>query len=70
MRKLYIVWNNHKSEGYVTDDYQMAYEARKSATSNMFNAQGEWQPLGAAFGSIFYQDDCAIQEIEVEEIEE
>lgn len=68
--KVYIVWNEHKSEGYVTADYQVAYEARKSATSNMFNANGEWQPLGAAFGSIFYQDNCVLEEHEIKDIEQ
>ncbi len=37
----YIVWNENKTEGFVTNDPGLAYEVRKSAESNCYYENGD-----------------------------
>ena len=38
--KIYIVWNAVRTEGFVTVDKHLAYEARKDSDTNCFDADG------------------------------
>ncbi len=65
---LYIVWNKNKTEGFVTKDKQIAYEARKSAITNCHNEDGSPSLLAKYFCIIYSEmNDCTIQEIENED---
>lgn len=67
MRKLYIVWNNDKTEGFVTLDYGLAYEARKGSDTNCYNNITDKQSLLAvAFCDITGEEDCTIEEVILE----
>jgi len=60
----YIVWNEDKSEGFITNDKNVAYEVRKGADSNCFNREGERSDLGVSFCEIYSWDqDCTIEEL-------
>jgi hypothetical protein len=61
LREHYVVWNGAKTEGFATDDKQLAYEVRKSAASNCYDAQGVFSLSAATFCEKWAQDDCTIQ---------
>jgi len=63
--KVFIVWNEAKTEGFVTIDKQLAYEVRKSADTNCYNAKGERSDVAVAFIERWFEDNCAMQEIEI-----
>ena len=63
--KAFIVWNEAKTEGFVTTDRQLAYEVRKSSDSNCFDAEGRRSKVGQQFCEDWGDDDCTIQEIDV-----
>jgi len=66
MRKVYIVWNNDRTEGFVTADEQMAYEARKGAISNCYSSEGIKSELATRFCEVYSEEeDCTIEEINV-----
>jgi len=65
MKYIYIVWNENKTEGYVTPFAEVAYEVRKSADSNCYDRNGNCAKLGQAFCNIYLEDDCSIQEVNV-----
>lgn len=52
-RVAYIVWNDTRTEGYVTFDQQVAYEARKGAESNCFDENGTQMKLAQAFCEVY-----------------
>lgn len=55
----YIVWNTERTEGYVTFDKQVAYEARKGAESNCFDVNGTQMLLAQEFCKLYSCDkDC------------
>jgi hypothetical protein len=62
-RKYYIVWNADKTEGFVTADYQIAYEARKGSDSNCYNIDGKPSCLAMAFCDITCEENCTVEEI-------
>lgn len=65
--KRFIVWNAARTEGFITDDPQLAYEVRKSSESNCYNElAGELSSVAMAFCNRWCEDDCTIQEIEVD----
>lgn len=64
--KAFIVWNEAKTEGYVTFDAQVAHEARKGAESNCFDAEGNQMKLAQAFCELTGVENCTIQEIELD----
>jgi hypothetical protein len=59
----YVVWNEPKTEGFATRDYQMAYETRKCADTNLFYDDGEHSKLAAAFCEIHGEGNCTTQEV-------
>lgn len=63
--KAYIVWNESKTEGFVTTDRQLAYEARKGAESNCSDENGRRSLVAVEFANYWINDNCTIEEIEV-----
>lgn len=60
---MWIVWNTHKTEGFVTQDYQVAYEARKGADTNCYSEDGERSDLAVAFCERWsHAEDCSMEE--------
>lgn len=67
-RIAYIVWNNTRTEGYVTFDKGVAYEARKGAESNCFDADGTQMKLAQAFCEVYSaREDATIQTVVIGE---
>lgn len=64
--KVYIVWNENKTEGYVTPFAQVAYEVRKSAESNCYDDDGNCAKLGQKFCELYFDDNCTIQEVVIQ----
>ncbi len=58
-RVAYIVWNAARTEGYVTFDKQVAYEARKGAASNCFDSEGTQMKLAQAFCDVHSDEGYA-----------
>jgi 5-methylcytosine-specific restriction endonuclease McrA len=65
--KAYIVWNEARTEGFVTVDKQLAYEVRKSASSNCFDQDGRQSTVGQAFCEAYVDDNCTTEEVEVQD---
>lgn len=65
-RKAYIVWNEERTEGYVTFDRQVAYEARKSAGSNCFDKDGTQMHVAQAFCEVTGEQSCTVQAVEID----
>ena len=63
--KAYIVWNETKTEGFVTTDKQLAYEVRKGSTTNCYYENGEPSFTGQEFSETWCNDNCTIQEIDI-----
>lgn len=67
-RIAYIVWNDARTEGYVTFDKQVAYEARKGAESNCFDQDGTQMKLAQAFCDVYSgANDATTQIIVIED---
>ena len=64
-KQAYIVWNEARTEGYVTFDKQVAYEARKGAESNCFDSNGTQMHLAQAFCEVTGIQNCTVQKIEI-----
>lgn len=63
--RTYIVWNAAHTEGFVTTDYQLAYEVRKGSESNCFNEDGSQSTVAQAFCEAWSgHEDCTIEEVE------
>ena len=60
----YIVWNEAKTEGFVTTDKQLAYEVRKSASENCYDQNGKLSNVAVAFCDEWFEDNCIIEVIE------
>lgn len=58
--KKYIVWNENKTEAFVTIDKQLAYEVRKSAISNCYDDNG-LNLVAATFAEKWEDDNCTIE---------
>lgn len=59
--KYYIVWNEAKTEGFVTTDKQLAYEVRKGSDSNCFDEKGIPSEIAVAFCLRWCEDNCTIE---------
>lgn len=59
----FIVWNDAKTEGFVTNDRQLAYEVRKGAESNCYDRDGRRSDLGVAMIEIWGDDTCNIETV-------
>lgn len=58
----YIVWNEAKTEGFATNDKQLAYEVRKSSDTNChYPDTGEQAPVAVAFCEKWCDDACTIE---------
>lgn len=57
----FIVWNESKTEGFITTDEQLAYEVRKSAVDNCFDKDGRCSTVGQAFCEAWAQDNCTTE---------
>lgn len=68
--KVYLVWNEAKTEGFATTDQQLAYEIRKGATSNAFDAEGNYSHAGVAFANVYMDDACTTEVIETSDTDE
>lgn len=56
-----VVWNADKTEGFVTIDRQLAYEVRKSADTNCYDADGRRSDVGIAFCEAWGDQDCTME---------
>lgn len=65
--KAFIVWNESKTEGFVTTDKGLAYEIRKGAISNAYTENGDCSYIGIAFAMRYLHDNCTSEEVEVAE---
>lgn len=69
-----VVWNADKTEGFVTIDRQLAYQVRKSADTNCFDADGRRSDVGIAFCDAWGDQDCTMEplanssELNIEEL--
>ena len=59
--KIYIVWNAVRTEGFVTVDKHLAYEARKGSDTNCFDADGRRSDLAVKFCELTGDEDCITQ---------
>lgn len=59
----YIVWNESKTEAFVTNDKQLAYEVRKSSTSNCYDENGCYNEVAGAFSERWVDDNCTMSEL-------
>lgn len=65
--KYFICWNANKTEGFVTNDEQLAYETRKASDTNCYHEDdGTVASTAQAFIEEWGDEDCTIQEIELE----
>lgn len=64
--KRYIVWNASRTEGFVTSDKQLAYEARKGSDTNCYSQDGKLSKLAVVFVDETEDEDCTIQEITID----
>ena len=61
IKNYYIVWNQEKTEGFITDDEQLAYEVQKSAESNCYRKNGSESKVAKIFAKTF--DKCITQKV-------
>lgn len=59
----FIVWNDAKTEGFVTVDGQLAYEVRKGSKSNCSDRDGRRSNLGVAMIEIWGDNTCSIETV-------
>lgn len=63
--KYFIVWNEAKTEGFITQDEGLAYEVRKSSDTNCFDAEGQHSPVGVAFCDKWCDENCTTEIVEL-----
>jgi hypothetical protein len=63
MNQYWIVWNETKTEGFVTTDKQIAYEVRKGGVSNCYDQDGNLSTVGVAFANRYAEDNCTIEPV-------
>lgn len=61
MTKYFIAWNEDKTEGFITDDEDDAQQACSAENKN-----GAWAALGLAFFETYGEQDCSLQEVEIQ----
>lgn len=66
---MWIVWNQERTEGFVTDDKQLAHEVRKSADTNCCTVDGDPAPVAVAFCERWAQDNCTLESFSAPAIE-
>lgn len=60
MGKFYIVWNDRKNEGFITDDEQDAIACYRRVNRVISSTVGD------AFSESYEDDDLSMQEVEIE----
>ncbi len=65
--KIFLVFNEEHTEGFFTTDEGVAYEARKSASSNCYDKNGIRSDLAVSFCNIHGQSNCTMLDIEIPE---
>lgn len=60
---LFIVWNEEKTEGFITADKQLAYEVRKCADSNCYDGNGNKCDVGIAFIEKWGEGNLTMEEL-------
>lgn len=63
MTNIYRVWNHDKTDHFDTEDYQLAYETRKGAASNLYDANGYFSRPALDFLERNDYCDCTIETI-------
>lgn len=64
-RNYFIVWNDAKTEGFITDDHQLAYETRKGSDTNCYTGDGRQCNTAIAFIGDWEEDSCTIEEVQL-----
>lgn len=59
----FVVWNESKTEGFVTKDRHLAYQVRKSAETNCYHFDGTPCDVAKAFIQEHGQDDCTMEKL-------
>lgn len=59
--KYYIVWNEEKTEGFITSSQSLAYDVRKSSDDNCYDESGDHSPVAEAFCNRWLWDNCTIE---------
>lgn len=62
-KEYFVVWNADKTEGFITEDRQLAYEVRKSSETNCFDRSGRRSDVGIAFCDAWGDQDCTMEPI-------
>lgn len=63
-KKYYAVYNKDKTERFITADRGLAYEVRKGADSNCYDANGTFSKVGVEFCEKWsWNEDCTMSEI-------
>ena len=66
--KRYIVWNENKTEGYITDDKQDARTAREGKKHRRSSGQVGYSTLALAFYEAYGDDELPpIEEVDLPE---
>ena len=64
-RNYFIVWNDAKTEGFITDDHQLAYETCKGSDTNCYTGDGRQCNTAIAFIGDWEEDSCIIEEVQL-----
>ena len=64
-KEYWIVWNADRTEGFITEDQQLAYEVRKSSDTNCFDYNGRRSDVAIAFCDAWGDQDCTMECITV-----
>lgn len=62
--RYFIVWNYEKTEGFITTDKQLAYEARKGAEDNCYYENGNPSNVAKNFTEVWGDKDCSVEVVE------
>ena len=68
MKEYHIVWNEAKTEGFITTDKQLAYEVRKGADTNCYHEDGKCSHVGVAFCTEWVDDDCTTETVRPDDL--
>lgn len=61
----YIVWNESRTEGFITNEHQLAYEVRKGSVGNCYREDGTYSKVGVEFAETFMDENCTIEKVEL-----
>lgn len=64
----FVVWNEARTEGFITTDYQLAYEVRKSAESNCCDEDGRLNKVAVEFCERHGAGNCTLQAFDADDM--